>query len=109
MDQPNARAAAAGAHPPRPVIQTWRVSIWDIGLTSFLAEVYDDHTWRLTRIGLQRLGDFELVELARGGPSADLEAEVRAALAAWPGTLTLRLDSPADRRQRWLQRNGRTG
>ncbi|WP_186198818.1 hypothetical protein [Burkholderia gladioli] len=93
----------------RPVIQTWRVSIWDIGLTTFLVEVYDDHTWRLTRIGLQRLGDFELVELARGGPSANLEADVRAALAAWPGTLTLRLDSPADRRQRWLQRNGRTG
>ncbi|MEK6290705.1 MAG: hypothetical protein V4793_04815 [Paraburkholderia tropica] len=100
---------AAATHPPRPVIQTWRVSIWGIGLTSFLVEVYDDHTWRLTRIGLQRLGDFELVELARGGPSADLEAEVRAALAAWPGTLTLRLDSPADRRQRWLQRNGRAG
>ncbi|WP_186260067.1 hypothetical protein [Burkholderia gladioli] len=107
MDQPNARATVAGAHVQRPVIQTWRVSIWDIGLTTFLVEVYDDHTWRLTRIGLQRLGDFELVELARGGPSADLEADLRAALAAWPGALTLRLDSPVDRRQRWLQRNGR--
>ncbi|WP_186183777.1 hypothetical protein [Burkholderia gladioli] len=94
------------ASAPRPVIQTWRVSIWDIGLTTFLVEVYDDHTWRLTRIGLQRLGDFELVELARGGPSADLQADVRAALAAWPGTLPLRLDSPADRRARWRQRNG---
>ncbi|WP_186153241.1 hypothetical protein [Burkholderia gladioli] len=106
MDPSNPITAAA-ANPMRPVIQTWRVSIWGIGLTRFLAEVYDDHTWRLTRIGLQRLGDFELVELARGGPSADLEADLRAALAAWPGTLTLRLDSPADRRQRWLQRNGR--
>ncbi|WP_160292540.1 hypothetical protein [Burkholderia gladioli] len=83
-----------------PVIETWRVSIRGIGLTTFLAEVYDDHAWRLTRIGLQRLGDFELVELARGEPSADLEADLRVVPAGWPGTLTLRPDSPADRRQR---------
>ncbi|MDN7429062.1 hypothetical protein [Burkholderia sp. AU45388] len=86
MNHPNSSVPTA-ANPMRPVIQTWR----------------------LTRIGLQRLGDFELVELARGGPSADLEADLRAALAAWPGTLTLRPNSPADRRQRWLQGNGRAG
>ncbi|WP_186157255.1 hypothetical protein [Burkholderia gladioli] len=60
MDQSNPTAAAAGAHAVRPVVQTWR----------------------LTRIGLQRLGDFAPVELARDGPSADLGADLRAALAA---------------------------
>ncbi|MGN4069872.1 hypothetical protein ACS0Y7_35255 [Burkholderia gladioli] len=58
----------------------------------------------------------EPAEVERGGrgePSAprmaDLAMDLRAALAAWPGTLTLRLDSPADRRQRWLRHNGRAG
>ncbi|MBU9172558.1 MULTISPECIES: hypothetical protein [Burkholderia] len=92
----------------RPVIQTWRVSIRGISLTTFLVDVYDDHTWRLARVGLQRFSDFHLVELARGGPSVDLEADLRVALRAWPGTLTVRPDSPDDRRQRWLRRNGRT-
>ncbi|PRG46606.1 hypothetical protein C6V06_28300 [Burkholderia gladioli] len=65
----------------RPVIQTWHVSIRGLSLTTFLVDVYDDHTWRLARVGLQRLGDFHLVELARGGPSADLEADLRVAAA----------------------------
>ncbi|WP_186144607.1 hypothetical protein [Burkholderia gladioli] len=65
----------------RPVMQTWHVSIRGLSLTTFLVDVYDDHTWRLARVGLQRLGDFHLVELARGGPSADLEADLRVAAA----------------------------
>ncbi len=63
--------------PPRPVVQTWRVSIWDIGLTTFLVEVYDDHTWRLTRIGLQRLGD-------RGSRSGGVRGAGRVARHADP-------------------------
>ncbi|MDN7465992.1 hypothetical protein [Burkholderia gladioli] len=102
------RLSGADSATARPVIQTWHVSIRGISLTTFLVDVYDDHTWRLARVGLQRFGDFHLVELARGGPSVDLEADLRVALRAWPGTLTVRSDSPADRRQRWLRRNGRT-
>ncbi|WP_186156528.1 hypothetical protein [Burkholderia gladioli] len=89
-----------------PIVETWRATVWGIGHHAFLVDVHADQTWRITRIGLQRLGDYELVEFARGGPSVAFEVEVRAALARYRGTITLRRDSPIERRQRWAIRGG---
>ncbi|NVE26285.1 hypothetical protein [Burkholderia glumae] len=94
--------------PKSRIAETWRVTVWGIGLNTFQVDVYDDRTWRLMRVGLKRLGDFELVELARGGPSVDFEADIRAAVARWPGTVTLQRDSADARRARWTRRAGRT-
>lgn len=46
--------------PKSRIAETWRVTVWGIGLNTFQVDVYDDRTWRLMRVGLKRLGDFEL-------------------------------------------------
>ncbi|WP_257807019.1 hypothetical protein [Burkholderia glumae] len=31
------------------IAETWRVTVWGIGLNTFLVDVYGDRKWRLTR------------------------------------------------------------